>query len=232
MRGLFVVMAAAFCAIVAAAVFISQHRDILAAGQTAPDKPAETPAQAPAPPPPAPAVAQAAQPPSEPEPTAPSPAAAVPAAPSRPAAAPQKPPAPPKQSAPASAPTPAVRIVLPPALRGLQYGMSGDAISARFPISWTRERGGAVTLVHYPEGPEGMQVRFESAGQGLCGIELYMKPPEGKTLAQFHQDVRQQYAAVYGSLPGTAATGWNDGQTILAVTLAPAHVVVSFRPAR
>lgn len=146
------------------------------------------------------------------------------------------------QAAAASAPTPqpaaptaaaaqlATRIVAPQGLEGISFGMSAQQISRSFPPAWRRETRDELVLVYYPDN-RGGQVRFHFNPQGLNQLELQLRPPPGQTTNQFFQSVKQQYAAVYGGLPGSADAGWTDGQTILRITYGDLVVSVRYTPA-
>jgi len=183
-------------------------------------------------------VAEPQAPPARPAPAlAPqeSPAAPVPApTPTRPvSAAPAIHPTPAGEpSAQMPRPTPPVVRIQPP--RGLEevaFGMSPEQISGRFPPGWTREQGGELTLVHYPDD-SGTQVRFHFGQQGLIRLELVLKAPEGEGQSAFYKRIRDQYMATYGGLPGSPTAGWTDGRTVLQVTPTPQGVSVTFRPKR
>lgn len=146
-------------------------------------------------------------------------------------------PTPQPAAAPAPKPLPAgavallpmVRIVPPQGMEGIAFGMSADQISRRFPPSWRRETRDELVLVYYPDN-QGDQVRFHFTSRGLSQLELQMRAPNGETLNQFYQRVKQQYAAVYGGLPGTPEMGWNDGQTVLQVKYGDLAVSVCYSP--
>ena len=131
--------------------------------------------------------------------------------------------------APAPAAPPAVRIRPPQGLEGVAFGASAQQIAARFPPSWRRETKDELTLVYYPN-KQGDQVRFHFSAQGLTRLELQLKPPQGMKLNEFYAALRERYAAAYASLRSSGDGAWNDGVTVIQVTLIPTSVSVVYRP--
>ncbi len=169
-----------------------------------------------------------AAPPVSPAAAAPAPvhAASAPAAKAQPA---PQPAAVRPAAVPAPAQGPSVTIQPPRGLEGVAFGTPADQIAVRFPPAWRRETGEEMTYVFYPSG-QGDQVRFHFNRQGLSKLELLLKPPQGQDINQYHQAVRQQYAAVYGGLPGNQTDTWSDGRTVLHVGMEPTGVSVLFYP--
>jgi hypothetical protein len=155
----------------------------------------------------------------------PQPPAAAMAAPDQPA--PARPASGPTPAASASGPT--ITIRPPNGLEGIAFGMSADQVTSRYPIAWRKETADSLTLVHYPQG-QGDQVQFTFGHQGLSRLELLLKPPQGQSVNQYYQAVRENYTSIYGSLPGTASNGWTDGRTVLRISPAPTGVSVAFYP--
>ena len=120
--------------------------------------------------------------------------------------------APPPKERPAGGPLkPWERVVLPPALRQVQFGMPSEQIKHGYPVAWTKQEMGELMLTHYPTPDRNTTVRFHFSGDSLYRIEVRMKPGGGQTRKQLYNMHQAQYAQLYARVPERSATRWSDG---------------------
>lgn len=113
--------------------------------------------------------------------------------------------------APRAAVRPAQRVVLPPGLNGVQFGMTSERVSRAYKVAWTRQERGERMLVHYPRPDKSQTLRFHFAGDSLYRIEVRLEPAEGQTRKQLYDQRRQRYAEFYANVPERSETQWSDG---------------------
>lgn len=160
---------------------------------------------------------------SEPAPAADAPpeGAAPATEPVGPVAAQERAPVPePSQSPPAEGPLKSwQRIVMPPALRQVQFGMPSEQISRGYPVAWTKEELGEVMLTHYPDPDKTRTVRFHFSGDSLYRIEVRLQPTGEQSRKDLYDVLQGQYEQLYARVPEKSATRWSDGTVTAQIKL-------------
>ena len=150
------------------------------------------------------------------------PEGAAPAAePVGPAAAQERAPSPePSQSPVAEGPLkPWQRVVMPPALRQVQFGMPSEQISRGYPVAWTKEELGELMLTHYHDPDKTKTVRFHFSGDSLYRIEVRLQPAGDQSRKDLYDVLRGQYEQLYARVPEKSATRWSDGTVTAQIKL-------------
>lgn len=120
------------------------------------------------------------------------------------------------------------RVVLPPYLRQVQFGMPSEQIRRGYPVAWTKEEVGESTLVHYPSPDKSTTVRFQFSGDSLYRIEVWVKPGQGQTRKQLYDSYKAQYAELYARVPERSEARWSDGTVTAQIKRAREEVELVF----
>jgi hypothetical protein len=129
---------------------------------------------------------------------------------------------------PDAAGQPGPRIVMPPRLRGIEFGTSAQVVAQRFPPAWRRETQDALTLVHHVDQARTAEVRFDFGAQGLQRIEVRFTAADREPRDALYENLKAQYSAAYGRPSGGSDATWSDGRVVAGLAKGRDYVALTF----